>query len=144
MKKLGLILITLVVLSFPSLAQLGYYNDALLFSRTNFGGTARMQAIGGAQVSLGGDISSAQSNPAGLGFYNRSEFSFTPGLSFQKSKASLDGGLNQETFSAQMDISNLGLVFNNKGDGSIKSWSFGISVNKVNDFNREVEYNDLQ
>src|SRR5690606_21811866 len=53
-----------------------YHELALLFSQYNYKGTARIQGIGGAQVSLGGDLSSALSNPAGLGFYNRSEFSF--------------------------------------------------------------------
>ncbi len=44
-----------------------FVDNALLFSRTVPGGSARIQSIGGAQVSLGGDYSSAFSNPAGLG-----------------------------------------------------------------------------
>ena len=54
-----------------------YHEQALLFSQNNYTGTARIQGLGGAQVSLGGDLSSALSNPAGLGFYNRSEFNLT-------------------------------------------------------------------
>src|SRR5688572_10512759 len=65
--------------SFQGWAQ-GFVENALLFSRTKPGGSARVQAMGGAQVALGGDFSSALSNPAGLGMYNRSEFTFSPAL----------------------------------------------------------------
>ena len=58
----------------------GFYNEALRFSQRSFGGTARIIGLGGAQVSLGGDISSALSNPAGLGFYNKSEVVFSPAI----------------------------------------------------------------
>jgi hypothetical protein len=43
--------------------------DALRYSMTGYGGTARARAIGGAIVALGGDISSASVNPAGLAFF---------------------------------------------------------------------------
>ncbi len=71
-----LILIGLLQCTFYiySEAQIGYFNEALLFSQTNFGSTSRMQAIGGAQVALGGDLSLANANPAGLGFFNRNVF----------------------------------------------------------------------
>jgi hypothetical protein len=59
-----------------------YTETALLFSRIRAGGSARIQSMGGAQVSLGGDYSSASSNPAGLGFFNRSEFTVTPAINF--------------------------------------------------------------
>src|SRR5690606_27301877 len=56
-----------------------YAEAALMFSRTQPGGSARIQALGGAQISLGGDYSSAYSNPAGLGMFNRSEFTLSVG-----------------------------------------------------------------
>ena len=67
-----------------SLGSIGYAQDfidnALMFSRNRPSGSARIQALGGTQVSLGGDYSSALSNPAGLAMYNRSEFTFSPGV----------------------------------------------------------------
>ena len=76
-----------MILSVISMSQLNqvwaqnyFIEQALLFSRQNPGGGARVQALGGAQVALGGDFSTALSNPAGLGFYNRNEFSITPGF----------------------------------------------------------------
>ncbi|HSI91080.1 MAG TPA: hypothetical protein VK927_08185, partial [Adhaeribacter sp.] len=56
--------------------------DALRYSNLSFGGTARIQGIGGAQTALGADASSMNGNPAGLGFYRKSEFTFSPGLNF--------------------------------------------------------------
>ncbi|HVF81191.1 MAG TPA: hypothetical protein VM884_04635, partial [Flavisolibacter sp.] len=43
--------------------------DALRIAWNVQGGTARVQAIGGAMGSLGGDITATFVNPAGLGFY---------------------------------------------------------------------------
>ena len=53
----------------------GYYEDVIKFSHFFNGGSARVQAIGGASYSLGGDISSISLNPAGLGFFNKKVFS---------------------------------------------------------------------
>ena len=54
-----------------------YSGDALRFSQTPYGSTARFKAVG-AQTGVGGDLSSVGSNPAGLGLFTRSEFSLTP------------------------------------------------------------------
>src|ERR1700754_1459803 len=53
--------------------------DALRSSWTRPNGTAREQAIGGAMGSIGGDISSAYVNPAGVGVYKTNEFVLSPG-----------------------------------------------------------------
>lgn len=143
MKKLILFSAAIICLIFSEAnAQFGYYNDALLFGRTTFGGSTRIQSLGGAQVSLGGDISSAGSNPAGLGFYNRSEFSFTPGLNFQNSSSVFNADSKNETFQNNFDIGNIGIVFNNQinKSGGLKSASFAITLNKINDFNDEISY----
>ena len=118
----------------------GYYQEALLFSRTTPGGTGRIQAIGGAQVALGGDISSAYSNPAGLGFFNKSEFTFTPSVNFQDSESDF---LNSKTqnFKNKFNFNNLGIVFKNSSEeGKFKGGVFGISVNKINEFANEYRF----
>src|SRR5688500_8666002 len=66
--------LTVIILCFNfELSAQSYAESALQFSRTALTGSARIQALGGAQIALGGDYSSALSNPAGLGLYNRSE-----------------------------------------------------------------------
>ena len=63
-----------------SIATLQAQNEtkALRFSMHNPFGTARFAAQGGAIGAFGGDLSAAQANPAGFGFYRSSEISFTP------------------------------------------------------------------
>ena len=144
MKKLIVFSALAVCLIQSSLAQTGVFNEALLFSRTSFGGTTRMQTLGGAHVSLGGDISSAHVNPAGLGFYNRSEITFTPGFRFMNADSQFNGNPDEERASSRgsFGLYNFGLVFNNtKNNGSkFKGWNFAFSVDRLNDFNEEVSY----
>ncbi|MGK7394954.1 MAG: OmpP1/FadL family transporter [Candidatus Cyclobacteriaceae bacterium M3_2C_046] len=121
----------------------GYNEVALMLSHTQIGGSARMLGIGGAQISLGGDVSTIGSNPAGLGLFNRSEFSISPAFNF----INVDAGYYNE-FSAISDskfnFGNIGVVFNNSKDdivpGEWRGGSFGISINKVNDFNNNIYY----
>lgn len=79
LRKISVFACLLLPLCFATHAQ-SFVDNALLFSRNQLGGSARIQGIGGAQVSLGGDYSSARSNPAGLGMFNRSEITFSFGL----------------------------------------------------------------
>lgn len=60
----------------PTLAQT--LEDALRYSQYNATGSARIMGIGGSQFAIGGDVSNISGNPAGLGFFRKSEFSFTP------------------------------------------------------------------
>ena len=64
-----------------------YVEQATLFSQYNLGGTARIQALGGPKASLGGDLGSTIVNPAGLGFYNRSELSISPSMQISNADA---------------------------------------------------------
>ena len=82
--------VTLMLISLSGWSQ-SFLDNALLFSQTSPGGSARIQAIGGTQISLGGDYSSALSNPAGLGMYNRTEITFSPGYTLSSVPASYLG-----------------------------------------------------
>jgi len=124
---------------------LGYYNDALNFAQSNplSGSTARMQGIGGTQISLGADMSSAGSNPAGLGMLNRSVFSFTPSMEFNNSKSNYLGN-SLSTYKNNFNFANLGIVFNsNKGDYTnekFKGGSFAFTLQRNMSFNNESTY----
>lgn len=118
----------------------GFVENGLLFSRTLPGGSARIQAMGGSQIALGGDYSSALSNPAGLGMFNRSEFTFTPALNFHDIDA---GHLGTNTSSSSQRFTIPGVSYvahkpgaNNRFPGS----SLGISVTRINSFNNEYNY----
>ncbi|MFY0601044.1 MAG: hypothetical protein JXR03_15315 [Cyclobacteriaceae bacterium] len=145
MKSRYSLFIAAFLVTFVSFAQpSGYYEQALIFGQTNaFGSTARIQGIGGAQVSLGGDVSSAGSNPAGLGFFNRSVFSFTPSVTFHDTEGIYVGGL-ERAFQPNVNLPNMGVVLNHTiGDipqNKFKGGSFAISVTRINDFNQKFFY----
>jgi len=148
MKSLISLGLTLLVCSISAFAQVepgsfGVYNEALLFSRTNPGGTARILGIGGSHVALGGDVSSANSNPAGLGFFNSSVFSFTPSFNFHESDTQFRGN-STNTFKNNFNINNMGVVFNNtKRDiesGKFRGGSVSLSFQRINDFHNEFNF----
>lgn len=155
MKRLTLILglVCYSVVSYSQNGAFGYYEDALRFGQSDYslGSTARMQAIGGAQISLGGDISSAISNPAGLGFFNKSVFTVSPSLNFATSDTryaiDADGqgfqGI-QENFYNNFNFANIGTVINwNTGrfsDDPFKGGSLAISISRANNFRLNRSY----
>jgi hypothetical protein len=130
----------MLLLFVSGLRAQSYVESALLFSRTTPGGSARIQAMSGTQVSLGGDYSSALSNPAGLGMYNRSEITFTPAFSTYKTEASYLGNTDVESKSV-LNIPGFSFVFQIPMDkGGFVSSGFGLTFSRVNDFNRSIRY----
>ncbi len=124
-----------------SSAQSFYSDNALLYSRVMPGGSARVQSLGGAQTALGGDYSSGYSNPAGLGMFNHSEFTFSPGMNFTNTDATYFGNSTSSS-NSKFNIPGLSLVLH---PGSTKTsgflgGTFGITVNRINDFNQSYLY----
>ncbi|OEK05449.1 OmpP1/FadL family transporter [Roseivirga misakiensis] len=146
--KLMVIGMAALCLHFNATAQIqpgsfGYYQDALRFSQSNTIGTARLAGMAGAGSVLGGDLSAASLNPAGLALYNRSQFVFTPSLNFNQYNTSFLGqGSNNEK--SRLEISNLGVVINfNKSDfipGGWRGGSVAVTYNRKNDFNQRLTY----
>ncbi len=121
--------------------------DALRYAQTGNGGTARTRAIGGAIVGLGGDISTATVNPAGLALFKTNEFVFTPEFSFGKTSTNyLSKDTKQNNISSQ--FSTLGLIMARPGslDGKWRNFTFGIGLNKPIVYNITTHYtgNNLQ
>lgn len=115
MKTLGHIFILFILgicsFSFNSYAQISpYTTDAVKYTQTDGGGTARFVALGGANVSLGGDISSISGNPAGLGFYNKSSWAISPVLRIGDFSA-LYQGESTQNMTGNIQIPNMGMVF---------------------------------
>jgi len=125
---------------------MGYHEQALMFSNINYAGSARIQGLGNTQVSLGGDVSSALSNPAGLGFYNRSEISITPSYNIYSTNSTYISNVT-EASQGNFNIANFGAVFNRSKDdvipGNWRGGSFAISYSKINAFNSEINYAGL-
>ncbi|MCK9450541.1 MAG: hypothetical protein M0Q90_02530 [Bacteroidales bacterium] len=113
--------------------------DALMFSKSHYQGTARSMAMGGAFGALGADFSALSTNPAGLGLYRSSEFTFTPEISTGKTASTYNGMFGEDS-RTNLGISNLGFVITNPvkpGSTSTpwKYYQFAFGMNRSNSFN---------
>lgn len=149
MKKIIYLFVVAIVATTNNLyAQ--YASDALRFSQTNYGSTARFKGMGNAQIGVGGDMSSLGGNPAGLGLFTKSEFSLTPEFN-QLGANSLYLGQNTNTTKSKLNINQLGLViysptYKQKGEDTKKglvSTVYGIGYNRNNDFSFENNYGGI-
>lgn len=118
-----------------------YTESALLFSRTKPSGSARILGIGGSQTALGGDYSSALSNPAGLGMFNRSEFTFSLGYTDHHTAANYLGTHTEDNRSL-FNIPGISYVWHlpDYNEDSFHGGALAISMSRVNDFNRSTQY----
>ena len=140
MKKIRIYLTAIALLNFVAATAQDYTESALLFGRSGPAGSARILGLGGSQTALGGDYSSALSNPAGLGMFNRSEFTFSLGLADHQSSANYLGTHTDDNKTV-FNIPGISYVWNMpKHQGSYYGGSLGISFSRVNDFNRSTSY----
>lgn len=111
--------------------------DALRFSRMNYQGTARFNAMGGSFGALGGELSALMINPAGIGVYRNSEFTFSTALLNNSLESNFQNSLiNQST--VNFNIPNIGFVNSYKGNpNGWKNYSFAIAHNRVNTLKAE-------
>lgn len=138
MKKLLSIVTILISLQYVQAQEPA---DALRYAQTGNGGSARTRAIGGAIVGLGGDISCAIVNPAGLGLFKTNEIVLTPEFSFGKTSVNyLNKETKQNNISSQ--FSTLGIILARPGsfDGKWRNFTFGFGLNKPISYNNTTHY----
>jgi long-subunit fatty acid transport protein len=117
-------------------------DDALKFSAAAPAGTTRGQSVGGALGALGGEVSSIYVNPASLGFFRTSDFSFTVGLQSVSNKGTYLGTTGSDNKTVPM-ISNVTMIFGGKRkkpDSKWQNFSFGMGINRTNNYNERVYY----
>ncbi len=136
----------LALLAILFLWQAGYAQteeDALRYSYLTPGGTARMQSIGGAGISLGGDVSDMGSNPAGIGLFRTSDASITAGFQSKTDEGSYMGQSSSD-FKNGVFLQQAGIVIASPGSrrrpSKWKNFSFGFGVNRLANFNETVYY----
>lgn len=117
--------------------------DAIRYSWYPHNGTARYMAIGGVMGSLGGDITAAYVNPAGLGFYKTGEVVLTPGLLLNNNKANFRQAETLEKKHAfSLGPSGLILGFPSQNN-SKKNNTVCFAINQVANFNNIIHYKAL-
>ena len=137
----------------------GFWRDALRFSSTRFGGTARFQGLAGATTAVGGDVSSALVNPAGLGLMRRSEASASVTALSIGTNSTLGGEIrpinanapleftqfndnNGNASNFNLNINQFGVVFasDRGGDRDFRGGAFAINFSRTNDFRVTTQY----
>ncbi|MBM3437259.1 MAG: hypothetical protein FJY07_13715 [Bacteroidetes bacterium] len=139
MKRILLILAATLIQGFLLFSQNEV--DALRYSKTSFGGTARYMSMGGAFGALGADFSTLSSNPGGIGLYKKSEITFSPSVYFSKTVSDYQSSTSEE-MKGNFNISNVGVVFVSQPEKSstsvLKYLQFGLGLNRINNFNRRM------
>lgn len=136
MKKQIIIAITAAI-TMPVMAQTAI--DAYQLSRNDFRGTARYMSMGGAFGALGGDLSTLNNNPGGIGVYRKSEVGFTLDIDMQSTttSSSLD---NVKTSQTKVGVNNAGYIgsYFTKSD-IMPVFNWGFSYSRVSSFDRRYK-----
>ena len=131
MRKL---LFTLLSVSFFYNSNAQTEIDALRYSQADIVGTARFSAMAGAYGALGGDFTTLSYNPAGIGFYQFSELTFTPSIGNVVATTYFGGGKNEDE-KFHSNFSNFGYVVSSPK--SSKEWK---RINLAFGYNRTANY----
>lgn len=129
--------VIIIITAFQANGQV-FSENAITFGQHTFGGTARFQGIGGATTALGGDISNAANNPAGLGFIRKGYYTFTPSFDYSNADLSLFG---ESTTASRLNpnLNHIGLAITN-GTGAGHKGTFAITFTRLNNFNKTFSY----
>jgi hypothetical protein len=117
-------------------------DEALRTAWFTFNGSARNMATGGVMGSLGGDITTANVNPAGLGLFKTREFVFTPGIGLNNNRFSFRG---RDTSAEQNNFNYgpIGFIFGTPHNPKTSKWTssaFSISVNQLANYNNRTSF----
>ncbi len=119
---------------------LGYYDYAMRYTQENSGFSPRMQALGGAQTSLGADYSQQAQNPAGLGLYQKSDIGITFGNDFNQ----FEQNINYNTTDInkhQFNIQSMGIVIGSTDFNKVwKNHNIGFSYNRLGSILNPIKY----
>jgi len=129
----------LLLAAAPIAAQTVY--DAAKFFDKDLNGTARFVSMGGAMSALGGDISTMNTNPAGVGIFRSSDFQTTFGLSAFNSKSKTLDGI-YKTDDVRGDFNQIGFIYSAKIGNTtpLRYVNFGFNYHRVKSFYRKQQF----
>jgi len=111
--------------------------DALRYSQTFEGGTARSLSMGGAFSSLGVDLSVLSTNPAGLAIARKAQLEFSPSLGYTTTEGIFNNNKRSDS-KYNFKLNNFGFskTYRKSGiDNGWKGFSIGLAYNKLRSFN---------
>lgn len=129
--KFLLVLSAFALLSAGAMAQTQYETARLTGSELN--GTARFVGMGGAMGALGADISTMNTNPAGIGLYRSNEISTSFGFNNTQTKSG-----TYDSDRTRWSWDQLGFVYSHQiGTATdLRFVNFGFNYHKSKNFNR--------
>ena len=117
-------------------------DDALRFSQNFYESTARSSAMGGAFGALGADLSTASTNPAGMGLFRSGYYSVSPEINIRDA-GSVYNNVSASDSKTIFNLSNLGYVgIKRLGSETEKGWKFfqfSFGMNRLNNFNTNLD-----
>src|SRR4051812_23194026 len=114
--------------------------DVMRYSQLTFGGTARFNSMAGSMGALGGDFSTLSFNPAGIGLFRKSEFSFSPSLFLKNTSSTYRDGTNSDG-RLNFNFGNIGIVGTFPLKNTSSGWNslnFGFGYNRTNNFYNRI------
>ncbi len=129
-----------MLLAIPSAMMGQTAVDAYSISQNDLRGSARFMSMGGAFTALGGDISTLNQNPGGIGVYRSSDISVTLDIDMMSSKATA-GSFSNTMNKTYVNCNNFGYVGTvNLGSNSVMPFfNWGASYSRVASFDRRYK-----
>ncbi len=133
MKK---ILLAAAVATMPAAMMAQSAVSAYQLSRNDLRGTARFMSMGGAFGALGGDLSTLNQNPAGIGVYRSSEIGVSMNIDMQSSTVDNGSIMNKysNTFVTCPNFGYIGSIYT--GNDVMPYFQWGVSYGRIVSFNR--------
>lgn len=111
--------------------------DAYNLTRTDLRGTARFMSMAGAFGALGGDLSSLNQNPAGIGVYRGSEIGVTLDINMMSSKTEAPYSNKCTENKTKVYCNNFGYIGTVKLDNPVApTFSWGAAYSRLASFDR--------
>lgn len=137
------ILLATAALVLPTALSAQSAIDAYNISTGELRGTARFMSMAGAFTALGGDLSSLNQNPAGIGVYRGSDIGITLDINMMNSKTA-DIGSPFARSQTHADVNNFGYVGTyNLGGSTAVTLSWGASYSRLASFHRHYQGGDM-
>ncbi|MCM1349413.1 MAG: outer membrane protein transport protein [Firmicutes bacterium] len=117
--------------------------DAYQLSRNDLRGTARFMSMGGAFGALGGDLSTLNQNPGGIGVYRKSDIGITLDIDIQGAKSSTPL-MQYKQNQTKVAVNNVGYVGTTRtGSELMPFFNWGFTYNRAASFNRRFRGADV-
>lgn len=134
-----------LLLIFVSLSDAQTDIDALRYSTPSVLGSARNIAVGNTMGTIGAEISSLGTNPAGIAKFSSTEFTLSPAISISKSTSDFLNNTSKDS-RVKFQLTNAGIVVVRRqstgtSDSKWNGLKFGFNVNRLANYNHDYYFN---